>query len=102
MGAERFDQFQKGTNAKKAFSAAHDEACYEYGHRGYTGSLAEKHEFELRNGGKPLTMKDAEAFADRDLEENDHDKWGPAWAIKVKADDSDAILGFLFYGYASS
>lgn len=102
MGAERFDNYQKGTDAQKAFSEARDHAFYEYGHRGYTGSLAEKDRFELRNGGNPLTLKDAEAFADRDLEENDHDKWGPAWALKVKDDDSDAVIGFLFYGYASS
>ena len=102
MGAERFDNYQNGTDAKTAFDTAHEQACWDYGHRGYTGSLAEKHEFEIRNGELALTLKEAEAFADKDLNENDHDKWGPAWAIKVRADDSNQLVGFLFYGYASS
>lgn len=102
MGAERFDHYQKGADVKSAFAAATEEAAYEYGHRGYTGSLAEKNEFEIRNEGKPLTMKESEAFADKDLEDNDHDKWGPAWAVAIRPDDSQEIIGWLFYGYASS
>lgn len=102
MGAERFDEYQNGTDAKLAFNRAHERACYDYGHRGYTGSLAEKSQFEIRNGGKAVKLSEAEAFADNDLDENDHDKWGPAWALKIKADDSDHIIGFYFYGYASS
>ena len=101
MGAARFDQFQAGNDAKKAFADAREHAFYEYGHRGYTGSLAEKDSFELRNGGFALPMKEYESFADKDLKENDHNKWGPAWAVKVKADDSEMTIGFLFYGYAS-
>jgi hypothetical protein len=102
MGAERFDQYQAGKQSQEAFGKAREEAFYEYGHRGYTGSLAEKYEFILRNDGKPLTKKEAEAFADFDLDQNDHDKWGPAWAIAIRSDDSSEIVGFLFYGYASS
>jgi hypothetical protein len=102
MGAERFDQYQNGTDVKAAHSAAFDQAGYDYGHRGYTGSLAEKPTFEMRNGGKALTLKEAKAFADKDLEENDHDKWGPAWVVPVRAIDGERVVGFLFYGYASS
>lgn len=102
MGAERFDVYQKGADLQKAFLDARDEALYEYGHRGYTGSIAEKPEVELRGDGKPLTMKDAEAFADKDLNDNDHNKWGPAWAVPFRADDSPELVGYLFYGYASS
>jgi hypothetical protein len=102
MGAERFDVFQEGTNAKEAHQAAFEQAGWDYGHRGYTGSLAEKPKFEIRNGGKALTKAEAEAFAERDLDENDHDKWGPAWAVPVRAEDSEKVIGFLFYGYASA
>ena len=102
MGAERFDVFQKGSDVHSAFKAARDEALYEYGHCGYTGSLGEKTSFEMRNGGQALTFKEAEAFADKDLEENDHDKWGPAWVVPFHPDDSPTVIGFLFYGYASS
>lgn len=101
MGAARFDVYQKGPDQKTAFLSAKDEAFYEYGHRGYTGSLAEKPDFETRNGGKPLTMKEAEAFADKDLSDNDHDKWGPARCVAIRLDDSQDVIGWLFYGYAS-
>lgn len=102
MGAERFDVYQEGTNVKAAHNAAFEQAGYDYGHRGYTGSLAEKPEFEMRNGGKSLKMEEAKAFAEKDLDENDHDKWGPAWVIPIKEDSSEKTVGFLFYGYASS
>ena len=102
MGAERFDEFWLGADVSEAFSQARKKAFYEYGHRGYSGSLAEKDHYEIRNGGAALTRKEADAFADKDLEENDHGKWGPAWVVKVKADDSELLVGFLFYGYASS
>ena len=102
MGAERFDHFQKGTDVKIAFQAATEEAAYEYGHCGYTGSLAEKDCFEMRNNGKALTRKESKAFADKDLDENDHDKWGPAWALPIRRDDSEEVYCFLFYGYANS
>jgi hypothetical protein len=102
MGAERFDQYQKGTDANVAFDEAVDKAGWEHGHGGYSGTLAEKHQFVMRNDGKPLTKKEAESFADDDLDENDHDKWGPAWAVPIRADDSPEVIGFYFYGYASS
>lgn len=102
MGAERFDEFGAGADVQKAFDAAHDKALYDYGHRGYTGSLAEKHEFALRNDGKPVLSTRAVSFADDDLDENDHDKWGPAWAVAVHGEDPTIIIGYHFYGYASS
>ena len=102
MGAERFDVFQKAKDADSAFRAAREEALYDYGHRGYTGSLAEKSTFELRGDGKPLTMKEAERFADEDLDTNEHDNWGPAWAVPFRPDDSSEVIGWMFYGYASS
>lgn len=103
MGAERFDQFQKGTDAKKAFSDAVDRAAWEYGHGGYTGTIAEKPGFEMRRKD-PLTLSEAYVFADEDMDKNwyEHDKWGDAWAVPVKADDSPTLIGFLFYGIASS
>lgn len=102
MGAERFDNYANGTDAQRTFDAAREKAQYNYGHAGYTGTIAEKDSFELRNDGKPLTLKEAEVFADKDLQENDHDKWGLAWAVAVRADDSQEVIGYLFYGYASS
>ena len=42
MGAEWFEEGASGKTMKSAFKAAHERALWEYGHRGYTGSLAEK------------------------------------------------------------
>jgi len=42
MGAEVFYNRVKGTSASKAFNEERENACYEYGHGGYTGTIAEK------------------------------------------------------------
>jgi len=42
MGAEVFYNKVKGTNAKECFKDEHKQACYDHGHGGYSGSLAEK------------------------------------------------------------
>ena len=49
MGAEVFYNSIKGTDANKAFIAAHEDACYEHGHGGYSGTLAEKNNFSMSN-----------------------------------------------------
>ena len=45
MGADTFYQTGEGKGALDAFNRAHDDAAYEYGHGGYTGTLAEKGDF---------------------------------------------------------
>lgn len=99
MGANRFDNFHQGTDLSTTFTAAHEQGLYDHGHSGYSGSIAEKGSVVLRSD-KVMTIREAEHFADDDLQENDHDKWGACWAVKVK--DEKAGEGFLFYGYASS
>jgi hypothetical protein len=47
MGAEQFCVVAHGKTAQDAFNRAVDAAAYEYGHGGYTGSIAEKHEYAL-------------------------------------------------------
>lgn len=42
MGADNFRNVQAGPDMAHAFSAAHEEAAYEHGHGGYTGTIAEK------------------------------------------------------------
>ena len=95
MGATTFSQTGKGKTAKEAFVAARQEALHENGHRGYTGSLAEKHEFTMIT---PPAGVDPVAFA-HDLVENDDprvsDKWGPAGCVKVGPDQ------YMFFGWAS-
>jgi hypothetical protein len=47
MGAEFFCQKGYGSSPDKAFASAQSEACHEYGHGGYTGTLAEKEGYVL-------------------------------------------------------
>lgn len=63
MGAEWFEQYGVGKTMKGAFSAAHKEALYEYGHRGYTGSLAEKGSYVDMTAKFPKFSNDEELEA---------------------------------------
>lgn len=74
-------------DAKEAFRVAVDEAQHEYGHRSYSGTIAEKRGFEIRKH-EPMTRQQANEFIDRDLNRND--KWGPAFAVPVS---EEKLLG---------
>ena len=96
MGAQEFMVTATGASAQEAFVNAKDEAYYQHGHGGYTGSIAEKNSFTVittPEGVKP------EQFADQLLYEGDpriDDKWGPAGCIKIGEEQ------YLFFGIASS
>ena len=96
MGAEQFTQGGQGATAQEAFREAKESACYDHGHNGYSGSLAEKDcfvEIALPEG------KGANDYAWELMENNDErvdDKWGPAGCLKV------AEGKYLFFGWASS
>ena len=96
MGGQTFTHGGKGKTAKEAFANAREEALFEFGHRGYTGSLAEKQEFVMIT---PPPGVDPVKYAD-DLVRNDDariaDKWGPAGCVKVGPGE------YLFFGWASS
>lgn len=97
MGAETFMVKGKGKNAAEAFETAREKAFYDYGHAGYTGSIAEKHSFTMI----PFNGETSEAgrFAEDLIDKGDRridDKWGPAGCIDLKNGE------FLFFGWASS
>lgn len=90
MGANTFCQSAKGQSAQEAFRKAVDEARYENGHRGYTGTLAEKGSFVEIRECAPLTMQEAQKQADLLIDAGDEridDKWGPAGCIVVRKPD---------------
>ena len=95
MGSENFTHIVHGKTAKEAFHNAKEEAYYDHGHAGYTGTIAEKSDFvtiELPEGKTP------EQYADELIENSDpriDDKWGPAGCIHIKGDE------YLFFGWAS-
>lgn len=102
MGASTFNEFHKAKDdkdtAKKAFSRAVKEAQYDFGHGGYTGSIAEKGTFKTI--GTVKTTREGYDLADKLIEEDDDrisDKWGPAGCIEV-----EEPRGWIFFGWASS
>lgn len=96
MGANTFMVAVCGENAKDAFNEACDSARYEYGHGGYTGTIAEKTNYvsiSLPHG------MDAESYARKLIDNDDSrifDKWGPAGCILMNDGQ------YLFFGWASS
>lgn len=98
MGAQTFAERGVGKTAKEAFLAAREQALYDEGHNGYTGTIAEKSSFTLISK-EAMTLAAAERLADELIEKGDariDDKWGPAGCIPL--DDGS----FLFFGWASS
>lgn len=96
MGANTFMTEASGATAQLAFNNARDQARYDHGHAGYTGTIAEKDSFVMI----PLPAgEDAHTYANRLIEEGDprvDDKWGDAGCIPVDAGQ------YLFFGWASS
>lgn len=95
MGGTTFMTRSKGKTAAIAFSKAVKEAQYESGHGGYTGTIAEKHDFVSILCPKGVAP---EVHADNLIDKADpriDDKWGPAGCIEVKKGE------YLFFGWAS-
>lgn len=95
MGAESFSIRAKGRTAAEAFKAAVAQAQYDYGHSGYTGTIAEKDSFIMLP-----TPADIGTYYDYDPEDPNwqkvDDKWGPAGCFDL----GDGW--FLFFGWVSS
>ena len=104
MGADTFFHVGKGKTVKEAFSNAVEEARYDHGHGGYTGTIAEKSSYvEIQI---PIDFQKDEPNRERAISYADHlinnddpridDKWGPAGAIKLNENS------WIFVGWASS
>ncbi|MCZ0983832.1 hypothetical protein O1L60_44525 [Streptomyces diastatochromogenes] len=89
MGAYDFSEYQEGTDVEAAFQAAVEAARYEYGSGGYTGTLAEKHDYTVITT-TPVPLDEAETQAGELMSADDpriSDKSGPAGAIPVLTGD---------------
>lgn len=103
MGAETFREWAIGRNEKDAFAEVVADAQYQHGHGGYTGTIAEKHEFVLI--GEVTSKEEAMDLAEKLIDKRDpriDDKWGPAGCIKVNRIGPNRKWHFLFFGWASS
>ena len=98
MGAETFFTKSRGNSPKAAFEKAVQEANYDYGHAGYTGTIAEKDSYQMASYVS-LTMFEAQQLADSLIDTPPYsDKWGPAGCLRV----SDDPKIYFFFGWASS
>jgi hypothetical protein len=94
MGAQMFEDDSMGATAGIAFDHAVEEARYMNGHGGYSGTLAEKHDFKVV---LPEGDETPEACVDRHIElDTFGDKWGPAGCVYL-GDNK-----YRFFGWASS
>ncbi len=101
MGASEFFTRASGKSAKEAFSAAVDNAAWQHGHGGYTGTIAEKGEFKMASQEVFETIEKAKEFAESKMSDDNHwcqDKWGPAACVSYKYGDR---INYLFFGWAS-
>lgn len=104
MGAVTFENFgskEDYDTPKSAFNAIKDHELWYNGHGGYTGTIAEKPGFIMRNNGDPVAEDEIQDFIYDDGENNE--KWGPAYCVPIcKSNEDTEIIGWMFYGWASS
>lgn len=96
MGSADFMKTASGKTAKEAFKNAVEQAQYDHGHSGYTGTIAEKDSFVMIPY-KPGDVSPHD-FAANLMEDEDpriNDKWGPAGCIDLGKGN------YLFFGWAS-
>ena len=103
MGAEVFYDEGYGNSAREVFNVLVEDACYEYGHGGYSGTIAEKPSFTMIPfdvDGDVTAEEYAYTLINRGDERID-DKWGPAGCMELKS-DQEGLRKFCFFGWASS
>ena len=93
MGASYFEDRATGTNAQEAFDRAKEQAFYDYGHAGYSGSIAEKDSFKVFE--LPVDQE-LDSYIQELRDDQVADKWGDAGCIDL----GDST--YIFFGYASS
>lgn len=101
MGAETFREYYVSNSADAAFRSAVEDAKYNYGHAGYSGTIAEKSSFQMAST-VPLTYSEADELADKLESTVFSDKWGPAGCIEIKDPKNPNKKTFMFFGWASS
>ena len=98
-GGDSFINFGLGSNPNTVFKELVAKARNEGGSGGYSGTIAEKRDFTIRK--EFLTRAQARIFIDEDTDNNA--KWGPAFAVSiVGSEGSKQVIGYCFYGIASS
>ena len=100
MGAQQFENKVSAKSAREGFDLLVEEAQYESGHGGYTGTIAEKSDYKMVT---PKTGESPEECVERCLEDDDHfcqDKWGSSACVDFG--ETEGVHTFVFFGWASS
>src|SRR3569832_1555833 len=101
MGAAEFWKSESGKTAEEAFLIAVAKAKYDYGHRGYSGTLAEKREFRMELPRPGETPEECVKRCRNDSNHWSQNKWGPAACVDVGPDPQNPGLRiFYFFGLA--
>lgn len=79
-GGTTFMDFSRQTDAGRAYKELREEAQYDSGRGGYSGTISEKDGYKIRSR-TPMTRAQANEFIDRDMDKND--KWGPAFCVPI-------------------
>lgn len=102
MGGEYFEVYAAGTDPEALFAALVEKAFYDHGHGGYTGTICEKPGFDIVSE-VAMPKKWSEAWAWNYEQDNPNGKWGNAYAVPVcHSDERQEVIGYLFFGVASS
>jgi hypothetical protein len=101
VGASWFEDDVVGLLANEAFIAAVDQALWEHGHAGYSGTIAEKQSIGFKVVDPQIHANRETALAIARLHEAEvEEKWGPAGAVAYFNDKGEKT--WLFFGWASS
>jgi hypothetical protein len=90
MGATNFSDVGTGSNVQDAFYALVREAQWEHGHGGYTGTIAEKHDYVLFAVPEGLTPMEAAAAAMSARNIMDYDDEKADWVRRPMTPESVA------------
>lgn len=99
MGACEFFHEAEGQTPKEAFIKARNEAAYDHGHSGYTGTIAEKLDFIMISVPFGDDPHDYAQELINNCDDRIDDKWGPAGCILLKKGEKKNR--YLFFGWAS-
>ena len=101
MGSQSFtcSRYADSITANQAFEEAQEEARYNYGHSGYTGTIAEKMNFVEMPMIEGKTPQETAWHYIRECDPKIDDKWGPAGCVKGKDHEGHEV--YCFFGWAS-
>lgn len=83
MGADQFEATSHGTDVADAFRTAREQARWDHGHGGDSGTIAEKDDYVMSSSTVFADLTAARAHAKQAIDKDEvAGKWGPASAVE--------------------